>query len=53
MKQVFEPVTKPNKDVSQDITKTMIETSEKNNKALENLHNKRLEIMIDRGILAT
>ena len=41
------------KDVSQDVTRTMMETSKENNKALENLNDKLLEIMIDRGILAS
>ena len=53
MKKVFEPVTKTIKDVSEDITKTMMKTSKENNLALENLNNKLLEIMNDRGILAS
>ena len=53
MKKVFEPVTKTFKDVSDDVTKTMMITSIKNNQAIENLDNKRLGIMNDRGILAT
>ena len=52
MKQVFEPVTKSLESTSQDITKTISENSMKNNQALENLNNKLLEIMKDRGILA-
>ena len=35
------------------MTKTTTDTSNKTNKALENLNNKLLEIMNDRGILAT
>ena len=53
MKKVFEPVTKSIKSTSQDITKTISENSLKNNQAIENLNNKLLEIMNDRGILAT
>ena len=53
MKKVFEPVTKSLETTSQDITKTITETSIKNNQAIENLNNKLLEIMNDRGILAT
>ena len=53
MKKVFEPVTKSLEDTSQDITKTISETSPNNNQAIENLNNKLLEIMNDRGILAT
>ena len=51
--KVFEPVTKSIENTSQDITKTITETSLKNNEAIENLNNKLLEIMNDRGILAT
>ena len=53
MKKVFEPVTKSLEQTSQDITKTITESSITNNKAKENLNNKLLEIMNDRGILAT
>ena len=53
MKKVFEPVTKSIENTSQDITKTITETSLKNNEAIENLNTKLLEIMNDRGILAT
>ena len=53
MKKVFEPVTKSLENTSQDITKTITETSVKNNQAIENINNKLLEVMNDRGILAT
>ena len=53
MKKVFEPVTKSLENTSQDITKTITKTSIKNNQAIENLNNKLLEIMKDRGILAS
>ena len=53
MKKVFEPVTKSIENTSQDITKTITETSIKNNQAIEKLNNKLLEIMNDRGILAS
>ena len=53
MKRVFEPVTKSLENISQDITKAITETSNKNNLAIENLNNKLLEIMNDRGILAS
>ena len=39
MKKVFESVTKLIKDVSQDVTKTMMVTATENNQALENLNN--------------
>ena len=53
MKKVFEPVTKSLGHTAQDITKTITETSIKNNQTLENLNNKLLEILDDRAILAT
>ena len=53
MKKVFEPVTKSLENTSQHITKTITETSINNNKALENLNNKLLEITNDRAILST
>ena len=53
MKKVFEPVTKSIQNTSQNITKTIAETSLKNNQAIEKLNNKLLEIMNDKGILAT
>ena len=53
MKEVFEPVTISLENTSQDITKTITETSVKNNQAIENLDNKLLEIMNDRGIIAS
>ena len=52
MKKKFEPVTKSIKDFSEEVTKTTIETPIENNKTIENLNNKLLEIMNDRGILA-
>ena len=52
-KKVFEPVTKSLENTSHNITKTLTETSIKNNQAIENVNNKLLEIMNDRGILAT
>ena len=53
MKKVFEPVTKSLETTSQDIRKTITETSMKNNQAVENSNNKLLEFMNDTGILAT
>ena len=53
MKQVFEPMTDTIKDVSENITKTITQTSIKNNQAIDNINNNLLEIMNDRGILAT
>ena len=53
MKKVFEPVTNSLESTSQVITKTITENTFENNQALENLNNKLLEIMNDRGKLAT
>ena len=53
MKKVFEPVTKSLENTSQDITKVITETSLKNNQTIENLNNKLLQIMNDRGIIAS
>ena len=53
MKKVFEPVTKSLETTSENISKAITESSKDNNLALENLNNKLLEIMNDRGILAT
>ena len=52
-KNLIEPPPDTLKGTSREITKTMTETSIKNNKALENLNDKLLEIMEDRGILAS
>ena len=53
MKKLFKPVNKSFENSSQTITKTITETSVKNNQAIENLNNKLLEIKNDRGILAS
>ena len=53
MKKVFEPVTKSFENTSENLTKAIIESSTKNNQAIENLNNKILEIMNDRGIIAS
>ena len=53
MKNVFELVTKSLEITSENLTKAITETSNKNNLAIENINNNLLEIMNDRGILAT
>ena len=53
MKNEFEPVTKSLENTSENLTKAITESSTKNNQAIENLNNKLLEIMNDRGILAS
>ena len=47
MKKVFEPVSRSIKDVYEEVAKTIPETSKNDNKPLENLNNKLLEIMND------
>ena len=53
LEKVFEPVTKSLENTSENLTKAITETSNKNNLAIENISNNLLEIMNDRGILAT
>ena len=50
---MFEPVTDTIKDTSETLTKTLTESSIKYNQALDALNNKLLEIVIDRGIVAS
>ena len=40
------------KNSSQDITKTITDTSIKNNKVLENFNEKNLELINDKGLIA-
>ena len=53
MKKLFEPVTKSLENTSVNLTKAITDSSIKNNQAIENVNNKLLEIMDDRGILAS
>ena len=53
LKKVFQHVTKSNKYVSEEVTKTITETLKNINKVIENLNNKLLEKMNDRGIIAS
>ena len=53
MKKVFEPVTKSLENTSEKLTNAITDSSIRNNQAIENVNNKLLEIMNDRGILAT
>ena len=52
MKKVLEPATKSLEKTSQAMTKTKTETFKQNMPAIENLNNKLLEILNDRGIIA-
>ena len=51
MTKVFEPITDTLKKTSENITKTITETSINNNKAIENLNEKILELMNDKGLI--
>ena len=52
MKEVFEPMTDAIKNTSENITKTLTENFINNNKAIENLNEKILELMNDKGMIA-
>ena len=51
LQKVYEPVTKTIKNVSENISKTLTESSINNNKAIENLNEKVLESMKDKGLV--
>ena len=51
MTKVFEPLTDTLKKISENITKTITENSINNNKAIENLNEKVLETMNDKGLI--
>ena len=51
-KKLFKPMTDEIKNTSEKKTKTLTENSINNNKAIENLNKKNLELMIDRGMIA-
>ena len=53
MKKVFEPMTDTLKKTSDNIAKTITENSINNNKAIENLNEKILELMNERGLIAS
>ena len=52
MKEAFEPLTDTLKKTSENITKTITETFIKNNKSIEKLTEKILELMNDQGLIA-
>ena len=52
MIKVFEQLTDTLKKTSENITKTITENSINNNKAIENLNEKILELMDDKGLIA-
>ena len=53
MTKVFEPLTDTLKKTSENITKTITENSINNNKAIENLNEKILELMDEKGMIAS
>ena len=52
MTKLFEPLTETLKKTPENITKTITETSGNNNKAIENLNEKILELLNDKGLIA-
>ena len=52
LKEVFEPITKSLENTSENKTKTITETSIKNNTAISDLKEKILELMNDKGMIA-
>ena len=50
--EFFKPMTDEIKNTSEKITKTLTENSINNNKAIENLNEKILELMNDQGLIA-
>ena len=51
IKKIFKPMTDEIKNTSENITKTITENSINNNKAIENLNEKVLESMNDKGLI--
>ena len=51
-KKIFKPMTDAIKNTSETITKTLTENSINNNKAIENLNEKILELMDEKGMIA-
>ena len=51
-KNLFKPMNDAIKNTSESITKTLTENSINNNKAIENLNEKILELMNDKGMIA-
>ena len=52
MNKLFKPMTDVIKNTSENITKSLTETSINNNKTIENLNEKILELMNDKGMIA-
>ena len=52
LKKKFQPFTITNKDTSENLTKAITEISLKNKKALENINEKKMDMMNDKGTKA-
>ena len=52
LREVYEPLTNTLKITSENITKTITESSINNNKAISDLNEKFLEMMNDKGMIA-
>ena len=50
--KLYKPLTDNIKDISENLTKTITETSINNNKVVENINEKTLELMNDKGLIA-
>ena len=53
IKKIFKPMTDELKNTSEKITRTLTENSINNNKAIENLNEKILELMDEKGMIAS
>ena len=53
IKKIFKPMTDEMKNTSENISKSITESSINNNKAISDLNEKILELMNDRGIIAS
>ena len=53
MNKFFKPMTDELKNTSEKITRTLTENSINNNKAIENLNEKILELMDEKGMMAS
>ena len=51
IKELFEPVNDTIKNISEDITKTITETSIENNKKLENINENFIQLMNKKGMI--
>ena len=52
VENLYKPLTDTSKDTFENLTKTIAETYIDNNKSIENLNEKLLELMNDKGMIA-